>query len=264
MPDPAGATAPLDDAECAKVKGFLARLAAHGSSAVVITSRTAEDWLGPRPPHRGRRAGAGGSRPVCRAAAGPLPGGGAAAGPAGVRGAAGVAGRAPAEHAADPAPPGRQPTPRRCWTGCAAPPRCPAAMRAGTGPRRWPPASPTPSPTSPQTHGGCCPPSACSTASPTPTSSPSSPERRVSRAGSPGPAARTGHRPWMTRPGWGCSPRWARACTGSTPPCRPTSPRGGAPRTPTAMTACGTPRPGPWPPRTPRFGILAEPADRIR
>ena len=47
MPDPTGATAPLDDAECAKMKGFLARLAANGQSAVVITSRTAEDWLGP-------------------------------------------------------------------------------------------------------------------------------------------------------------------------------------------------------------------------
>ena len=47
MPDPAGATAPLDDAGCAEVKGFLARLAAHGRSTVVITSRTAEEWLGP-------------------------------------------------------------------------------------------------------------------------------------------------------------------------------------------------------------------------
>ena len=47
MPDPAGATAPLDDVGCAKMKGFLAWLAAHGRSAVVITSRTAEDWLGP-------------------------------------------------------------------------------------------------------------------------------------------------------------------------------------------------------------------------
>ena len=47
MPDPAGATAPLDEAECAKVQGFLGRLAAGGRSAVVITSRTTEDWLGP-------------------------------------------------------------------------------------------------------------------------------------------------------------------------------------------------------------------------
>jgi tetratricopeptide (TPR) repeat protein len=47
MPDPEAATAPLDEAECAKVKEFLARLAAHGRSAVIITSRTAEDWLGP-------------------------------------------------------------------------------------------------------------------------------------------------------------------------------------------------------------------------
>ena len=47
MPDPTGATAPLDEAECAKMRGFLARIAANGRSAVVITSRTAEDWLGP-------------------------------------------------------------------------------------------------------------------------------------------------------------------------------------------------------------------------
>lgn len=46
MPEPTGATPPLDDAECAKIKGFLARIAADGKSAVVITSRTTEDWLG--------------------------------------------------------------------------------------------------------------------------------------------------------------------------------------------------------------------------
>jgi tetratricopeptide (TPR) repeat protein len=58
MPDPTGATAPLDDSERAKVKGFLTRLAAHGRSAVIITSRTAEDWLGPI-----RRIGVGGLAP---------------------------------------------------------------------------------------------------------------------------------------------------------------------------------------------------------
>ena len=47
MPDPDQATAPLGDAECAKVKEFLTRLAANGRSTVIITSRTAEDWLGP-------------------------------------------------------------------------------------------------------------------------------------------------------------------------------------------------------------------------
>ena len=55
MPDPTGATAPLDDSECVKVKDFLARLAAKGKSAVIITSRTIEDWLGPV-----RRIGVGG------------------------------------------------------------------------------------------------------------------------------------------------------------------------------------------------------------
>ena len=46
MPDPAGATAPLDDTECGEIKAFLARLEG-GPSAVIITSRTAEGWLGP-------------------------------------------------------------------------------------------------------------------------------------------------------------------------------------------------------------------------
>ena len=55
MPDPAGTTPALDNAGCAAVKGFLARLTTHGSSAVIITSRTAEDWLGP-----GRRIEVGG------------------------------------------------------------------------------------------------------------------------------------------------------------------------------------------------------------
>jgi hypothetical protein len=47
MPDTARATGPLNDNECATLKGFLARLAATGKSAVVITSRAAEGWLGP-------------------------------------------------------------------------------------------------------------------------------------------------------------------------------------------------------------------------
>ena len=48
MPDPTGATPPLDEAGCGEVKGFLVRLAANRMrSVVIITSRTAEDWLGP-------------------------------------------------------------------------------------------------------------------------------------------------------------------------------------------------------------------------
>ena len=47
MPDPAGATEPLDEAGCRELREFLEHLAAHeDGSAVVITSRTAEDWLG--------------------------------------------------------------------------------------------------------------------------------------------------------------------------------------------------------------------------
>ena len=46
MPDPARATEPLDDAGCADMREFLEHLAAHGRSTVLITSRTAEEWLG--------------------------------------------------------------------------------------------------------------------------------------------------------------------------------------------------------------------------
>jgi hypothetical protein len=45
--DPNGATPPLDAAERQRIQGFLAALrAAGGQSAVLITSRSAEEWLG--------------------------------------------------------------------------------------------------------------------------------------------------------------------------------------------------------------------------
>jgi tetratricopeptide (TPR) repeat protein len=47
MPDPAGATPPLGPAGCQDLKGFLDQVA-RGRSAVIITSRTSEDWLGVR------------------------------------------------------------------------------------------------------------------------------------------------------------------------------------------------------------------------
>jgi tetratricopeptide (TPR) repeat protein len=46
MPDPAGATPPLDEAGCAALKGFLEWVRDHSRSAVIITSRAQEDWLG--------------------------------------------------------------------------------------------------------------------------------------------------------------------------------------------------------------------------
>jgi tetratricopeptide (TPR) repeat protein len=45
MPDPGRATPPLDEAGCAQIREFLAGLAG-GKSAVLITSRTHEEWLG--------------------------------------------------------------------------------------------------------------------------------------------------------------------------------------------------------------------------
>ena len=47
MPGPGRAALPLDDPASTEIRGFLAQLAAHGKSAVVITSRTREEWLGP-------------------------------------------------------------------------------------------------------------------------------------------------------------------------------------------------------------------------
>ena len=46
MPDPAGATPPLEEAGCAALKGFLEWVRDHSRSAVIITSRSQEDWLG--------------------------------------------------------------------------------------------------------------------------------------------------------------------------------------------------------------------------
>jgi len=46
MPDPTGATPPLDEAGCAALLGFLEWVRDHSSSAVIITSRAPEGWLG--------------------------------------------------------------------------------------------------------------------------------------------------------------------------------------------------------------------------
>ena len=55
MPDPAGATPPLDEAGCAALQEFLEWVRDHSPSAVIITSRAQEDWLG-----QVRRIGVGG------------------------------------------------------------------------------------------------------------------------------------------------------------------------------------------------------------
>ena len=46
MPDPAGATPPLDEAGCAQLREFLHWVRDQSRSAVLITSRAREDWLG--------------------------------------------------------------------------------------------------------------------------------------------------------------------------------------------------------------------------
>jgi hypothetical protein len=55
MPDLAGATPPLDEADCGVLKGFLEWVRDHSASAVIITSRAQEGWLG-----QVRRIGVGG------------------------------------------------------------------------------------------------------------------------------------------------------------------------------------------------------------
>ena len=55
MPDPAGATPPLNEVASAALKGFLEWVRDHSSSAVLITSRAQETWLG-----QIRRIGVGG------------------------------------------------------------------------------------------------------------------------------------------------------------------------------------------------------------
>ena len=55
MPDPVGATPPLDKPGCAALKGFLDWVRENSRSTVIITSRAAEDWLG-----QVRRIGVGG------------------------------------------------------------------------------------------------------------------------------------------------------------------------------------------------------------
>jgi hypothetical protein len=80
MPDPGGATPPLDEAGCQEFLDFLETLAGRGRSAVLITSRASEDWLGGT-----RRIAVGGpglarGHRVRGGTPGVLPGGGAPAG----------------------------------------------------------------------------------------------------------------------------------------------------------------------------------------
>jgi hypothetical protein len=46
MPDPTGATPPLDQAGCGQLQEFLAWVREHSASAVIITTRAREGWLG--------------------------------------------------------------------------------------------------------------------------------------------------------------------------------------------------------------------------
>ena len=234
MPDPGGATPPLDEAGCAELREFLG-VPRPGRSAVLITSRTPR--TGSATSAGSRSAGWPGTRrpstPDFLLA--PYPRGRAAAG-----------GRAfgelmewldghPAEHAPDPAPPGCR---RPGGAAGRAAGHYPAARR-GRPERgrlhRWRPASPTPSPTSPSSQRllpasalfrGIADADVLSTF-----------RRGRFRTGSAGSAGRSGGKSWMRRPGSGCSPRSASGgFAGSIRRCPATSPPGGRPRTPGAIT----------------------------
>ena len=132
MPDPAGATPPLEEAERATAAGVPRLgprpLGQRGDPHQPDLGRVAR----PGRPDRSRRAEPGRGRRVRRAAARPVPGRPAAPGAAVVRPAAGMAGRPPAGHAADPAPPPTAPTPPPCWPRCAeSPPSRPGTPGQG-------------------------------------------------------------------------------------------------------------------------------------
>ena len=105
MPDPAEAGTALDEAGCQELRDFLGLLIGRGRSAVIITSRTREDWLG-----EVRRMsvgpGAGRGRRVRGKLASSLPCRLAPSQQEGFRGTDGMARWAPAEHALHPSPPG--------------------------------------------------------------------------------------------------------------------------------------------------------------
>ena len=187
------------------MKGFLALGRAGRRSAVIITSRTRRGLARRRPPHRGRRAGR--TRPPSTpGTAGPLPGGAAPRRARGRSGSCWNGWTGTRWHAADPAPPGH----RRPGNAAGRPARHhPAARRMMTSGDRatslaasiaysfthLPPSTRRLLPAVCLFHG-------VADANVLTLSL----QAPVSRAGSPGPAARTGWRPWMTRPGWGCSP----------------------------------------------------------
>ena len=147
MPDPAGATPPLDEAGCAALRGFLEWVRDHSRSAVIITSRAQEDWLG-----QVRRIAVGGlnraeAAAVRRLPARPVPGRAASGGSAGRSGSCWTGWTATPWRCGSPCPAWTPPTRQTCWPRCGAPPRWPPRTPGRAGCHRWGRASPTPSPT---------------------------------------------------------------------------------------------------------------------
>ena len=243
MPDPAGATQPPDEAERAKITQFLDRVADRSRSAVLITSRTPEDWLGAV-----RRIRVGGlSRQDAAGYADHL----LAPYPAAAERRAGrmfgellewLDGHPLSMRLILPLLDTSSPAALLDGLHGTAPLSVLGEAQAGrAGSPRFQPASPTPSPTSVLPPSGCSWRCACSMTWQTPTSSRVSLRYLACRAGSPGPAGRIGAGRSMRRPGSACSPASAEASTGSTLPCRPTSPLGGRPTSQPAAKPSATP-----------------------
>jgi len=160
MPDPTGATPPLDEAGLPpRLLGFLEWVRDHSSSAVIITSRGAGGLAGPGPPDPRR----GLNRAEAAQYAGPsarLPPDRPASGETRpvVRGTAGIPRRATRWRCGSPCPawiPSVRPS---CWPGCKAPPPCRSRMtRTRTGSPRLRRPSRTRSRTWPSRPGGCFP-----------------------------------------------------------------------------------------------------------
>ena len=135
MPDPAGATPPLDEAGCAAaegVPGLGARITRR--SAVIITSRAPEDWLG-----QVRRIAVGGLNRAEAAEyagrpAGPVPGRRSRGGSAGRSGSCWSGWTATRWRCGSPCPAWIPPTQAICWPALRGTTPLPAADDAGRGP----------------------------------------------------------------------------------------------------------------------------------
>ena len=246
MPDPVGVSKPVDEDGCRELREFLTRLARRGMSAVLITSRSPEAWLG-------------GIRRIA------------------VRGLTPPEADQYASYLLEPYPAAAERRRKPVYGELldwldghplsmrlilphleATEPRVlldalrgtiPLPGTAGTDGDRLTslPASIAYSLTiCPNPLAACSRRFRCSRGSPSRTCSEGSPERTVSRNDSAARPSRIGWTRWTRPPMSGCSPVWSRRCTSSTRRFPATSPPSGAPRSRQIMTPSESRRPAPW------------------